>query len=222
MGLFSFFILFSILTINATTILSDGYYNDTDIQSVGLNLTINITKPLYFSAIISNNSIYFENIRPGLSTAETLSFNITETNKMYSGSDLPYISGQSQDYLSKTVNITSNLASQLNITIENIAISTRTCNDILSYSTAGSNTCTNGIINSSNFNVKNGINSYKINFIIGGTTGGGGGSSILDTIANKTQGIIDNIKKNTDGTAIAIGVIILVLIGIGFFIDRRR
>ncbi len=87
--------------------MSDGLINNTEISSLGLNLTINFTTGLYTGIIIENNSIYFENLRSELNSLERISFNMTEVNKTYINRDLPYFN--SSTTLSKT--ITSNISS---------------------------------------------------------------------------------------------------------------
>lgn len=93
--------------VSSTTILGDGLINNTEISSTGLNLTINFTSPLYAGVIINSDSIYFENLRSGLNSLERISFNMTEANKNYTNSNLPYFNLSSE--LSKI--ITSNISS---------------------------------------------------------------------------------------------------------------
>lgn len=74
--------IFFISLINASN-LGDGYWRNKVIKSNGLNLTINITTPLYFAVIIESNSIYFENLRINNLDLCRFSTNLTEKNKYY-------------------------------------------------------------------------------------------------------------------------------------------
>lgn len=89
------FIMIVLLAVAINTSVSAWTINDTIIRSVGLGSQFTITYPITLENLtISSDSIYFANLNSSNTVSVgnyTITFNFTETNINYSGSDLPYV-----------------------------------------------------------------------------------------------------------------------------------
>lgn len=90
---------FLILAILLIPITEGFYLNNSVLHSFGLNSEFNITYPWNLSPpyeiIVDTNYIYAENLsssNPAQASQEGLTFNFTETNAYYNGTDAPYYS----------------------------------------------------------------------------------------------------------------------------------
>ncbi len=164
----AFLIVITLPQIQAVTINTGTSYQTSD-----GNLTINFTAQRFADQIIvGNDSIYFNDYRLTDTTSETLTFNITEIDKYYNHTDLPYYSD--------TLRIMSGLTSNLNLN----ANFTASCQDILQVDSTAKDdvtyTCSNSIITIPSLTIVNGENIVAIQYDDGGdgaTTGGTPSSS---------------------------------------------
>jgi len=143
--------LFSLVSVNLVSAIDLS----ATFRSEGLNLSINFSDLTMYangSVFVEATYIGFMNLSRTEGAIETLTFNITEQNKSYTGSDMPYISSSSDD--SKTV--TSGLDSSL---LSKIFISVKDCDEIGTISTSNSqnyyapSTCSGNFLILSSLNI---------------------------------------------------------------------
>jgi len=222
------FLIAIIPLISSTTILSDGLINNTEISSLGLNLTINFTTPLYAGVIINSDSIYFENLRSGL-VNRSLSFNLTKGNATYNGTALPLITAINTTF----IRISYGINESINVTIDNVTVSscnieTVTVSNGTILKTYSNPTCTESplpIISLIDVPLSSG--GVNITYYIGsgGNSGGGGGSPTIinqtNLSSNQTEVPNLNIKEEKSMLEIA-GLILIVIIILGFIINTIK
>lgn len=75
-----FMTMLAVLSVSAMAVeLNNSYINST-----GLNLSINVTKPIYFDVLtVGTTGIYFEDLRQLNASVEGLTFNMTQRNTSY-------------------------------------------------------------------------------------------------------------------------------------------
>jgi hypothetical protein len=98
-----------ILILLALPIVTAVELSNTAIISTGLNLTINITTPSLFADVIQveDSFIYFQGLRASAGATDKITINITEQNKSYFGTDLPYFFSSTATNKHIASNITS-------------------------------------------------------------------------------------------------------------------
>lgn len=107
-------ILIALPLLSACSTIGDSQINDTLITSTGLNLSVNVTAPLYFAVQVCDNSLYIENLRSSESTNCQISFNLTEVNASYTGNDLPSFNSCGTD----STTIFNNLTNPINASVQ--------------------------------------------------------------------------------------------------------
>jgi hypothetical protein len=90
-------LIWALVSVFLVSFASASYLNNTVISNVGLNTTINITHPWNFSSMkaVDGQFIFFNNFsqsNPLAVSKETLSWNLTDSDKRYTGLLAPYYS----------------------------------------------------------------------------------------------------------------------------------
>jgi hypothetical protein len=160
-----------ILILLALPIVTAVELSNTALISTGLNLTINITTPSLFADVVQveDSFIYFQGLRASDSATDKITINITEQNKSYFGSDLPYFSTNT-----KTSKIIS--SSLTNTVNGSVALEVSNCGSIgrITYLSNSGNmsktwepseyTCTSGAVTLSSILLEPGSNSFGLSF----------------------------------------------------------
>jgi hypothetical protein len=142
----TFITIFGVLLVVLIATADAFTMNDTLVQSLGLNSQFNVTTTWEFSKLsINSNYIFFELFNRSnpneLHNNYTVTFNFTEPNKNYLGTDIPY--------LKNTTLLNATITSGLDTAVElNMSMPIQDCDRIpeISY-TSASGTYTNTIVN---------------------------------------------------------------------------
>lgn len=214
--------------VNSTTILSDGFLNDTDITSLGLNLTISFQSPLYTGVIINNDSIFFENLRSGGLINKSLSFNLTKGNATYNSSALPLIT----IYNTTFIKISYGINESINVTLTDISVSSCNVESVTidngtTLKTYSNPTCIESplpFINLTDIPIQNG--GINITYYIGsgGSSNVGGQGTVVNQTnisANETSLIETPLKEELSTLQIA-GIVLIVIIIVGFLLNQFK
>lgn len=166
---FKQWLIISILLISILPIISAVSLNNSIIFTNDTKLNVTINNPIYFtSLIVENDYIYLGNYNLYDPSNEYLTINITESNKSYTESDLPYFS----ESTGTNKVITSNISNIVGILVTNTSLD---CSNIgwVKYTPANGsvitwlnknarNLCSSGIITINPVVIGKGSNTLEI------------------------------------------------------------
>jgi len=158
--------LFLIQGVSAATL------NDSIINLTSANTTINVTYPWTFDNLTVGDSWYNvinqSDSNPASVTTDTLTYNFSEYNTTYSGTDSPYYSSSSTVTGITTIGISMGYADDL--VIETAVVTLASCPLTLTYSSASgtytsiTDSCTGGVLTLSNFTLESGTGTLTADY----------------------------------------------------------